>query len=414
MLDPSFDPSSSVLLAFCPRRLSDWPPEEGQVVTMGTRRSNHEGGRPVRRSDGRWTAKIAWHDGDGKGHRVSVYGKTHKECVAKTKAIAKRLDTGHPGVDSKVTLGAFAQQWISGSLAASDRKPSTKAGYAILARKHVVGSNLLGSMPLSRVRPSTVERWIVGLRETGLSESTVRTTYTVLRAILDTAVRDGLAATNPAAVVKRPRVTHHEAAYLSAEQVRALLTAAEETRYGVVFNLLAGTGLRRGEALALTWRDIDFDQRTIRVRGTLARIDGELVVSTPKSAKSRRTIPMTLLAEKALKAAKSRQRTERLRAGSKWAATGYVFTTELGEASDPRNALRALNAAAGKAGLEGISIHTLRHSAATMLLTGGEAISTVSVMLGHASIAVTVDLYGHVSPDVARTAMNTLDKALNA
>ena len=155
-----------------------------------------------------------------------------------------------------------------------------------------------------------------------------------------------------------------------------------------MFELLAGSGLRRGEALALRWRDIDFDQRLIHVRGTLARIDGKLVVTEPNSAKSRRVIPMTTRAERALQAAKRRQAAEQLRAANKWQRTGYVFTTEFGEPCDPRNALRSLEAAAKRAGLEGIGLHTLRHSAAAMMLNGGESLATVFRMLGHASIAV--------------------------
>jgi integrase len=138
-----------------------------------------------------------------------------------------------------------------------------------------------------------VEGWIVGLRGKQLSESTIRSAYTILRAVLDTAVRDGALARNPAAAVKRPKVTSKEAAYLTPEQVRALLESAKASRYAPLFSLLVNTGLRRGEALALQWSDVDLEDSLLRVRGTLARVDGDLIVTSTKTAKSKRSIPVS-------------------------------------------------------------------------------------------------------------------------
>jgi integrase len=100
-------------------------------------------------------------------------------------------------------------------------------------------------------------------------------------------------------------------------------------------------------------------------------------------------------------------------AGSAWRQTGFVFTTEFGEPCDPRNAFRALRVAAMKAGLQHAGLHTLRHSAASVMLTRGVPLKVVSDILGHSSIAITGDIYGHVSPDVARQAMDTLGDAFD-
>lgn len=239
-----------------------------------------------------------------------------------------------------------------------------------------------------------MERFLLALKAAGKAESTVRQIYTIGRAIGDDAVRDGHLARNPFALVKRPGLALREAEFLTPEQVSSLLRAAIDSRYRPLFELLVNTGLRRGEALALKWTDVDLTKAVLRVRGTLALIAGELQVTDTKTATSRRSIPLTAAGLATLKALKVRQATERLRAGNLWTQTGYVFTTELGKPTDPRNALRALTAAARTAGLEHVGLHTLRHSAASVMLTNGVPLTVVSKALGHAGIAITADVYG--------------------
>jgi integrase len=382
---------------------------------MAARRGNREGSKPTQRADGRWQQSVAWTDQHGRPQRTYVYGKTRSEVRTKLKAVVERLDRGQPARDDQRTLAAFTEHWIGSSLAASDRKPSTKAGYETLARKHVIGSSL-GGMSLGRIKPSHIEGWVFELRARKLSESTVRSIYTVLRAVLDTAVRDGLLATNPCAAVTRPRVAHQEAQCLTPDQLRTLLDNAAAGRYAPLFLLLARTGMRRGEALAVQWSDVDFKKHEVRVRGTLARVNGELTVTTPKTATSRRTLPMGEVVEGIFHDLLARQKTERLAAGTKWTGcrpgTGFVFTTEFGGPSDPRNALRALKSAGRAAKLPTIGLHTLRHTAATTMLNNGVPIHVVSRLLGHSSIAITVDTYGHVSSDDSRAAMDALAAAL--
>jgi integrase len=146
-----------------------------------------------------------------------------------------------------------------------------------MVRTHIVGSRI-GARPLDKLRLSHIDVWKVELKDRGLAESSIRSAYTVLRAVLDTAVRDKAIAHNPAHAV-RPKVTTNETAYMTPEQMRLLLAAAEGSRYAPLFRLLVNSGLRRREALALHWSDIDLDTKLLRVRGTLARVDGELVVT---------------------------------------------------------------------------------------------------------------------------------------
>ncbi len=120
--------------------------------------------------------------------RTTVYGKTAREARDKAEEVRRRLRAHLPARDKKITLGAFAESWMTSTLTASDRKPSTKSLYATLARKHIIGAKL-GALPLDRLKPSHVEAWKVELQGRRLSDSTIRSAFNALKAILDTAVR---------------------------------------------------------------------------------------------------------------------------------------------------------------------------------------------------------------------------------
>jgi integrase len=385
-------------------------PRTPRSGSSAKRRGNREGSTPRRRPDGRWQINLRVTDDLGVATRHTVYGDTPQEARDKAAAIRRRVADGQPARDRRQTVAVFAEHWIDTTLQASERKQTTKVMYAGVARTHILPSPI-GRLTLGRLRPSHVEGWVVELRGKGLAESTVRSAYTILRAVLNTAVRDGALASNPAAVVRRPKVTSREAAHLTTAQVADLLRAAEGTRYAPLFALLVHTGLRRGEALALRWADVDLEKGLLRVRGTLARVQGRLVVTEPKTARSKRFVPLSAPAERLLQKVRATQDDERRRAGSVWRETGFVFTTVTGEPCDPRNALRALKVAAEKAGLPHAGLHTLRHSAASVMLTSGVPLKVVSEILGHSSIAITGDVYGHVAPDVARGAMDILGAA---
>lgn len=389
-------------------------------MSTARRAGNGDGSKPRQRPDGRWQINVAHTDADGVPKRHTVYGKTQKEAIANRKALVKRLDEGKPAKDAKATVAAVVETWIAGSLAASDRKPTTKAMYATLARKHIAGGSI-GAVTLDKLKPSRVLLFVADLKNTGLSQSTVRSIYTVLRAVLDDAVRDKQLGSNPAAEVKRPTVDHHEAEFLTPAQVRGLLDAAQGSRYAPLFEFLVNTAMRRGEALALRWRDVNEDAGTLLVRGTMARMDGELTVTTPKTKHSRRVVPISPTVARLLKEQRQLQRVERLAAGSQWAGSDYVFMTELGAPCDPRNALRALKAAATKYNkdkasadrLPVVGLHTLRHSAASVMLTNGVPLKVVSDICGHSSVAITGDIYGHIAPEVSADAVAKLGAALS-
>lgn len=397
-----------------------------------TKRANGEGSIFKRMRDGRvvrYEGAISYTDTDGVTRRHTVYGRTQREVRDKLKAARERVDQGAPVKDSKQSVGEWLAHWRATTLAASDRKASTKALYANLARTHLEPAPF-GAKKLAQLRASDVDALILALRAKtkpgrrdpdsdeepapvrALSDSTIRQVYTVLRAGLDGAVRDGLLARNPAAQVRRPGVERREARHLDAAAATAVLRAAEGSRYHPALALIAATGLRKGEALGLSWAWVDLDARTLKVTATLGRVNNQLVITEPKTARARRTIPLSAAAVDLLRKQKAAQAADRLRAANQWRDSGLVFTTEFGGPVDPRNLLRVIEVAPRAAGVEDVGVHTLRHSAAVAWLESGVHIKAVADLLGHSSIAITGDVYGHTSDDTARAAVDKLSEAL--
>jgi len=168
--------------------------------------------------------------------------------------------------------------------------------------------------------------------------------------------------------MKRPTVTQKDVQFFTSEQLRDFLDESKDHRLGFAFELIARTGLRKGEALALKRKDVDFKQRQIRIRETLSRQGRSLVTGPVKTAKSRRTIPLSDRLVDVLTAWKAQQQQERATASNQYVVSDFVVTSQLGGPMDPRNFLRLFQIFAQRADLEG-NVHTLRHSAASVMLT---------------------------------------------
>ncbi len=149
------------------------------------------------------------------------------------------------------------------------------------------------------------------------------------------------------------------------------------------------------------------------MRWTLSRTSTGLELGEPKTEKSRRTVPVPRSAVAALREHRKRLAEEQLAAGPLWERAGLVFTSEIGTALEPRNVLRRFEALAERAGLSGVHLHTLRHSAASFLLAASTHTKVVQEHLGHSSYAITADIYSHVAPVQQREAADRLDEALH-
>ena len=187
------------------------------------------------------------------------------------------------------------------------------------------------------------------------------------------------------------------------EQARAFLAEVADHRLGAAFTVALALGLRLGELLALTWTDIDLDpdKPRLTVRRALKRSPGiGLIIEDTKTRSSRRTVYLPAFAVSALNNHRQLQAQERATAGDAWHPLPHgldlVFRTELGTAVDPANFRHYTYNATARAGLGRWSPHELRHSAASLLLGQNIPLKVVSETLGHSSIRITADIYGHL------------------
>jgi integrase len=202
---------------------------------------------------------------------------------------------------------------------------------------------------------------------------------------------------------------------LTHEQATTLLRAAQGERLEALFVLALSTGAREGELLALRWKDVDLEasRPTITIRHTLRRTKATgLALHDPKTKGSHRIVPLGTAAVNALRAHRTAQKAERIKVGSNWTDLDLVFANEVGRPMECQNLLRRVfKPLLERVGLPPIRFHDLRHTFATLSLEAGVPVKQVSAMLGHASIAITLDLYAHATErmeDQALAAVNAL------
>lgn len=220
---------------------------------------------------------------------------------------------------------------------------------------------------------------------------------------------------NPAVVVRVPPPIHRRASPLSPDEARTLLEFAGDHRLGGMFVLSLTTGLRIGEVSGVSWADVDLTRGILRVRQQVQALGKGIIALVPlKTASSRRTLSLPALAVEALKARRKAQLEERMRAGADWkgSADDLVFTTAEGKMLHPGTVRDVLAATLKASGLDLVKFHTLRHAAATLLLTDGTPLFDVSRILGHAQIGTTADIYGHLVPEMAAGAASRMDHLL--
>jgi integrase len=219
--------------------------------------------------------------------------------------------------------------------------------------------------------------------------------------------------------IDAPKRDTPEMRVLTLDESTRLLATARDDKDEAFYVLALTTGLRLGELQALTWRCVDLERRRLSVVATFAgNKDGKPVLASPKTARSRRTVVLSEMAVSALQRHRTAQKEKRLKVGKLYQDNDLVFASGFGAAVDGNNLrTRSFADLLSRAGLPAMRFHTLRHSAATLLMSSGVPVKVASEMLGHSDIATTLRVYSHVlEPDQERAAaaMDTLFKVANS
>ena len=359
------------------------------------------------RADGQWVARYTVVEEDGSVRRPVLYAKTRAEVSRKLRDALAARDRGErrPG---KQTVADYLATWHDGTR--PQLRPQTWQRQGEHVRLHLVPT--VGRFPMHKLAPVDVQRAYAQLLERGLSAATVRRTHAVLHRALGQAVRWRLLAANVADMVDPPRVSRAEMAAFSPVDARRFVAAVRGDRLEALYVVALTTGLRQGELLALRWAEVDLDAAWLQVTGSLVRDRGELGIAETKTARSRRRVELAAIAVDALRAHKLAQLEQRVALANVWQDRGLVFASEtggfIGKSTIQKHFPRLLAAA----GLPRIRFHDLRHTAATLMLGRGVHPKVAADMLGHSTIAVTLDLYSHVTPTMQREAVAAFDDLL--
>jgi integrase len=275
-------------------------------------------------------------------------------------------------------------------------------------------------LPLQKLKPVHIAEWHAKLLKAGghdggpLKARTVGHAFRVLHKALEDAVRHEVLARNPAAAVSPPKVEGEEIEILSADQVKAALTAMRSTPIYTHIMVLLSTGIRRGELMGLQWGDIDFDAGKLRIERTVEKTKAHgLRLKPPKSRHGRRTITLPAGAIDVLKEHRKAQLELRLALGiGRLPADAFVFGTIEGKLRDPDRITQDWKRIADARGLPRVTLHAFRHGHASALIAAGADPVTVSRRLGHGSPVITMSTYAHLFGRSDEAAAKAIDAML--
>lgn len=378
----------------------------------------------------RWLYQYRVVGPDGKYKRKALSASNRKELVRKVEEMREASGNTHNEV---ITLTEWADIWLEKYLSHSVR-PSTEKFYRSLL-KHIpekIGHKKLVDITVvdwQDMLNTLLERG--GKFGRGLSTKTVRSVRTTLISCIESAVDNGFLLKNLVKKTKPPKLKQRKIVFLTKEQAVRLQKVADTgeyykdllaawqnigtryliTEFGVLIRLALASGLRRGELFGLLWEDIDLDNRCINVVNNMQH--GDLVET--KTPNSIRCISLDNDTIKRLRLWKDYQERYAVEVGDIFSnISGLVFTNIVGNAVNVDTfRSRYFNRMCKKAELpEGTTLHSLRHTHASMLLAAGVSPKVISSRLGHASVAFTLQVYAHISADMERGAADTIGSIL--
>ena len=377
-------------------------------------------GHVRRRGKGSWELKF---DIDAATKRITRYHSfkgTKRDAQAELVRLMETARTGTYVDPSKATLGEFLDRWER-DWAAVNVAPKTLEVYRELVRVHIRPN--LGTLLIQKLQPAHLaELYGKLLREgrrprgkqagAGLSPRTVGHVHRVLHKALNVAMEWGLTYRNVASVATPPKVPDTEVEIIDDDQARLVLQRLRGRSLYMIVLLGLTTGMRRGELLALRWRDVDLDGATLRVEQSLEQTKAGLRFKEPKTKHGRRTIGLAASVVADLRSHRKLQQEQRLRLGmGKIPDDGLVLAKWDGSPRSPNSTTKEWSRAVEELKLPKVSLHALRHTHASQLIASGMDVLTISRRLGHGSPMITLGVYGHRFKNTDDRAVQVIEAA---
>ena len=370
-----------------------------------TKRGNNDG-CIRKRSDGRWEGiYVACYKPDGTPVRRSIYGKSRTEVASQMREILRQIEQDEYVPPVKLTVGEWMHEWLR-VYCLSSKKLSTCTGYEITITQHICP--YIGRVPLQDLKPFQIQETINQLVKEGKAPSTIRKVKVLLHAALEQAIDNGIIVRNVSSRTVLLKMEQKEIRFFTLEEQKRFIDALPDS-----------TGIRAGEFAGLRWSDIDGDTFTVnqtiqRIRDFTADADNRslLHAGTPKTKAGRRTIPLPPKMQEVLKIQRRRQRADKIAAGKDWVPNDLVFCTETGTPYEGRNLARVLHRTLKEIGLPPMGVHALRHTFATRAVESGMELRTLSEILGHTKVSLTLQIYAHSTMETKVEAMNCIEKYL--
>jgi integrase len=378
---------------------------------MGKRRGKGEGSI-YQREDGLWIGAVDLGWSSGKRARKVVNGRTRAEAAKRMQEVQPTVAQGLALAPDRMTVETYLSEWVS------KRVPGTvslrtEALYLRAVNVYICPS--IGKVRLTKLAPSDVSRMLGDLEAKGYSPSTRRMARATLRRALRFAEQDGLLTRNVAAIAEGPKLDHREGRSLTPEQAQLFLAAVVDNRLEAAYVLTLALGLRRGEILGLSWDDVVHAENAVvlTVRRQLVRDKSGVHLSDLKTVGSRRTLHLSTPLVEVLERHRMRQEAEELVRGKRWNNEWeLIFTSTVGTPLDPEQFGKTVPKICESAGLGHWSIHELRHSCASLMIAMEVPLEVVPEQMGHASIRVTKDVYGHLMPKARAKAAEAMRSVL--
>lgn len=356
---------------------------------------------------------VGTHLETGKRQQAKRHCRTEAEARKVLSELQNKAATGTYVAPSKITVEQVCNSYIAG------RHNLRESSLAKLAYDLAPLIERHGTLAVQRLTKGHVDKLVTDLVTGGTitekgrtrrawSPVAVNKVIATIDQVLDDALTQGVVQTNVAAKIVRVLSAHQDVPTFTADEVARLRRHFAEDRVGHAWEL-ALYGLRRGEIAGLRWSDIDLKAKTLAITNNRVSAGGATVENDPKSAASRRTLPLPTRLAEVLRSAKTRQAAEKLALGEHYGTGDYVVCNEIGQPYNPAVLSRYWAESVKRAGVRHIKLHGGRHTAATLMHLDGVPVAVIAAWIGHSDPTLTLRVYAHSQDDALKAAGTSLD-----